>query len=431
MNFALTSPRIRLLVVISSCALAIVLSYFGFRNAIATYYLNLDTRAGYERAVALEPANARNWFLLGRSYLYDFEQPEPALAVQSLRKAVALDPYSAEALLDLAAAYDGQGDTANARQAFLAAQSVYPLSADVAWSYGNFLLRQGEQDAAFREIRKAVELEPKRSTEAFSRALRVQPDANVLLDKALPPSAAVYLPILHSLSDVGDLDNAQFVWNRLIALRQKVPMSEMFFFINGLIHQRRVADAVHAWDQAVSIMQNPPPPDPAGSLLWDGGFESSYTGGGFSWHFLPATSDVQISLDPSEKHSGERSLRILFNGHRNISFEDACHNIAPESGKRYLLSAWVKTQSLTSSEGVRLQIFVFTPTSTESVTTEDVHGTQPWKQVQLMWVAPPGAGFGTVCVKRKMSDMPESDIQGAAWLDDISLVPMNEDSPKP
>ncbi len=430
MNFALTSPRIRLLVVISSCALAIFLSYFGVRNAIATYYLNLDTRAGYERAVTLEPANARNWFLLGRSYLYDFEQPEPALAVQSLRKAVALDPYSAEALLDLAAAYDGQGDTGNARQAFLAAQSVYPVSADVAWSYGNFLLRQGKQDAAFREIRKAVELEPKRAAEAFSRALRVQPDANVLLDKAMPPSAAVYLPILLSLTDVGDLDKAQLVWNRLIALRQKVPMSEMFFFIDELIHQRRVAEAVHAWDEAVSIMQNPPPADPAGSLLWDGGFESGYTGGGFSWHFLPATSDVQISFDPSEKHSGERSLRILFNGHRNISFEDACHDIAPEPGKRYLLSAWVKTQSLTSSEGVRLQILVFTPPSTESVTTEDVHGTQPWKQVQLVWVAPPGAGFGKVCVKRKMSDMPESDIQGAAWLDDISLLPM-EDSPKP
>jgi tetratricopeptide (TPR) repeat protein len=431
MNFALTSPRIRLLIVISSCALAIFLSYFGVRNAIATHYLNLDTRAGYERAVALEPANARNWFLLGRSYLYDFEQPEPALAVQSLRKAVALDPYSAEALLDLAAAYDGQGDTANARQAFLAAQSVYPLSADVAWSYGNFLLRQGEQDAAFREIRKAVELEPKRGAEAFSRALRVQPDVNVLLDKAVPPSAAVYLPILLSLSEVGGLDNAQRVWNRLIALRQKVPMSEMIFFINELIHQRRVADAVHAWDQAVSIMQNPPPPDPAGSLLWDGGFESGYNGGGFSWHFLPATSDVQISLDTSEKHSGERSLRILFNGHRNISFEDACHDVAPEPGKRYLLSAWVKTQSLSSSEGVRLQISAFTPTSAESVTTEDVHGTQPWKQVQLVWAAPPGAGFARVCVKRKMSDMPESDIQGAAWLDDISLLPMNEDSPKP
>jgi hypothetical protein len=178
-------------------------------------------------------------------------------------------------------------------------------------------------------------------------------------------------------------------------------------------------------------MQNPPPPDPAGSLLWDGGFESGYAGGGFSWHFSPATSDVQISFDQSEKHSGERSLRILFNGHRNISFEDACHDIAPEPGKKYLLSAWVKTQSLTSSEGVRLQIFVFTATGTDRVTSEEVHGTQSWKQIQLAWVAPPGAGFGSVCVKRNMSDMPESDIQGAAWLDDISMAPVNQDSPKP
>jgi tetratricopeptide (TPR) repeat protein len=431
MDIALPNPRIRLFVVISACALAIFLGYFGVRNAISTYYLNLDTRAGYERAVTLEPASARNWFLLGRSYLYDFEQPEPVLAVESLRKAVALDPYSAEALLDLAAAYDGQGDIADARQAFLAAQRVYPLSADVAWSYGNFLLRQGEADAAFSEIRKAVELEPKRAAEAFSRALRVQPDANVLLDRAVPSSPAVYLPILLSLSNAGDLDNAQLVWTRLIALRQKVPISEIYFFINALIQQRRVPDAVHAWDQAVSIMQNPPPPDPPGSLLWDGGFESGYTGGGFSWHFIPATSDVQISLDQAEKHSGDRSLRILFNGHRNISFEDACHNIAPQPGQKYLLSAWVKTQSLTSSEGVRLQIFVFTATNTESAVTEEVHGTQPWQQLQMVWVAPPGAGFGSVCVKRKMSDMPESAIEGAAWFDDISMVPANADPEKP
>jgi len=431
MNFALTNPSLRLLIVVFSVVLAIFLSYFGIRNAVATYYLNLDTRAGYERAVALEPANARNWFLLGRSYLYDFEQPDTLLAVRSLRRAVALDPFSAEALLDLAAAYDGQRDTANASQAFLDAQRVYPLSADVAWSYGNFLLRQDQQDAAFGEIRKAVELEPKRADEAFSRALRAQPDANVVLDKAMPQSAAVYLPILHLLSNVGDLDNAQLVWRRLIAMQQREPMSEMFFFINELIHQRRVADATRAWSEAVSIMQNPPPPDPAGSLLWDGGFESGYAGGGFSWHFSPTTSDVQISFDQSEKHSGQRSLRILFNGHRNIGFEDVCHNIAPEPGKRYLLSAWVKTQSLTSSEGVRLQIFVFTPTNNETMTTEEIHGTQPWKQLQLAWVAPPGGGFGSVCVKRNMSDMPESDIQGAAWLDDVSMIPMNQDSPNP
>jgi len=359
------------------------------------------------------------------------EQPDPARATEALRKTVALDPYSAQALVDLATAYDGEGETARAREAFLAAQRVYPLSADVCWSYGNFLLRQGEQDAAFREIRKAVELEPKRAEEAFSRALRIQPDANILLDQAVPSATAAYLPILNSLSYTGDLNNAQLVWNRLIALHQQVPMSEMVRFIDQLVRQARIGDAARAWTQAVSIMRNPPPPDPADSLLWDGGFESGYAGGGFSWHFVPETNDVQISFNRSEKHSGEQSLRILFKGHRNLDFENACHNITPEAGKQYLLSAWVRTESLTSSEGVRLQISALANTKNQSVATEEVHGTQPWKQIQLLWVAPPGGISGSVCVRRFMSDMPESDIQGAAWIDDVSLVPVDEASPTP
>jgi len=431
MKFSLPSSRLRWAVLLFSGVLALLSSYLGLRNAFAAHYLELDTRAGYERAVGLEPENARNWYLLGRSYLYDIEQPDPARAIQALRKAVALDPYSAEALVDLATAYDGEGQTARARDAFLDAQRVYPLSADVCWSYGNFLLRQGEQDAAFREIRKAVELEPKRAEEAFSRALRIQPDANILLDQAVPSATAAYLPILNSLSYTGDLNNAQLVWNRLIALHQQVPMSEMVRFIDQLVRQARIGDAARAWTQAVSIMRNPPPPDPADSLLWDGGFESGYAGGGFSWHFVPETNDVQISFNRSEKHSGEQSLRILFKGHRNLDFENACHNITPEAGKQYLLSAWVRTESLTSSEGVRLQISALANTKNQSVATEEVHGTQPWKQIQLLWVAPPGGISGSVCVRRFMSDMPESDIQGAAWIDDVSLVPVDEASPTP
>jgi hypothetical protein len=334
-------------------------------------------------------------------------------------------------LLDLAIAYDSEGDTAQAREAYLTAQRVYPLSADVSWSYGNFLLRQGEQDAAFREIRKTVELDPKRAAEAFSRALLAQPDAAVVLGKAVPSTTTVYLAILHPLSAAGDLDNAQLVWDRLVSLHEKVQLRDVVSFFDGLLHQRRPAHAARMWSEAVSMMQDPPPPDPQGSLLWDGGFESGYVGGGFAWHFVPSTPNVQLSLDRSEKHSGEQSLRILFNGHENLSFEDGCHNITPEAGKPYLLTAWVKTQSLTSSEGVRLQIFVFTPTKNESVTTEEVHGTQDWKQISLSWTPPEGAAFGSVCMKRRMSDQPESDIQGAAWIDDVSLIPVNGAPAKP
>jgi Tetratricopeptide repeat len=426
MNLPLANPRARAAVLGASSLLALALGFFGVRNALAAHFRGLDTREGYERAVRLEPSESRNWYLLGRSYLYDLEQPDPARAIAALEKAVSLDPFSAEALLDVANAYEGEGDAAKARAAFAAAEKVYPLSAEVLWSYGNFLLRQGQRDQAFERIRKAVELDPKRGAEAFSRAIRFEPDADLVLDRALPSSAATYVPILYGLSDAGDLETAQLVWGRLVALGSKVPLGQVAYLFDALIRANRPADAARLWPQAVAIMENPPPPDPPGSLLWDGGFESGFSQGGFSWRFAPVSRDVQISFDRAQKRSGERSLRILFNGRENIDFEDACHAFVPEPGASYELSGWVRTQSLTSSEGVRLRIFAYSRAGKTIADTDEAHGTLPWTELRLRWTAPADSGFGRVCVKRNMSDMPGSDIQGAAWFDDVTLLPASE-----
>jgi len=428
MNSQRLNRRARVVLLICCSALAVFLGFFAVRNAVAAHYLGLDTRRGYEKAVGLEPHNPRNWYLLGRSYLYDLEQPDPVKAVSALRKSVELDPYSAEAMLDLAIAYDSEGHTSEARAALVSAERVYPLSADVAWSFGNFLLRQGEQEAAFAQLHKALELDPKRAAEAFSRAMRMQSDPNLVLDKVVPANADCYLPILRILSDAGEMETAQLVWARLIGLRHKVPLREAVPFFGALIHERRPDEAARLWPEAVAIMDNPPPADPAGSLLWDGGFESGFAGGGFSWLFTPANRNVQISFDRAEKHSGEQSLRVLFNGRENINFEDACHQFVPEPGQRYLLTAWVKTQSLTSSEGVRLQISAFTGPGVVATQSDEIHGTQPWTQLSLAWTAPEDSGFGRVCLRRKMSDMPGSDIQGAAWIDDVTMTPVSASS---
>ena len=425
MNFPLVNRRARVVLLVCCGALAVFLGFFAVRNAVAVHYLGLDTRDGYVRAVQLEPHNPRNWYLLGRSYLYDLERPDPVQAVSALRKSVELDPYSAEAMLDLAIAYDSEGDRSEARAALVSAQRVYPLSADVAWSFGNFLLRQGEQDAAFAQLRKALELDPKRAAEAFSRAMQMHSDANAVLDKVIPADAGCYLPILRILSDAGEMETAQLVWGRLIGLHQKVPLREAVPFFNALIHERRPDEAARRWPEAVAIMNNPPPTDPAGSLLWDGGFESGFAGGGFSWQFIPVNRNVQISFDGAEKHSGKQSLRVLFNGRENVNFEDACHQFVPEPGQSYLLTAWVKTQSLTSSEGVRLQISAFSGPGVVAAQSNEIHGTQPWTQLSLAWTAPQDSGFGRVCLRRKMSDMPGSDIQGAAWIDDVTMMPVS------
>src|SRR5437762_13553895 len=66
MILGLSSIAQRGLLVVASFAVALILSYFSIRNALAAHYAGLETPEGYERATRLEPANPRNWYLLGR-----------------------------------------------------------------------------------------------------------------------------------------------------------------------------------------------------------------------------------------------------------------------------------------------------------------------------------------------------------------------------
>src|SRR5204863_8654491 len=127
----------------------------------------------YDRATRLEPANPRNWYLLGRYWQYNLEDPDAARAIRSYLSALSLSPRSSHTWLDLAASYESEGNLPAARDAFLHAKKIYPLSPEVSWRYGNFLLLQRELEPAFAEMRHGVEADLGRGAEAFSRLLRV------------------------------------------------------------------------------------------------------------------------------------------------------------------------------------------------------------------------------------------------------------------
>jgi hypothetical protein len=90
--------------------------------------------------------------------------------------------------------------------------------------------------------------------------------------------------------------------------------------------------------------------------LWDGGFESSVTGGGFSWLLPEGFRGVQVGIDTQLKHSGNRSLRLIFEGKSNINFAGVCHYVPVQPSTAYRFSAWVKTRALTTDQGIRFQL---------------------------------------------------------------------------
>ena len=163
------------LIVLFSVLLGLWLSFSGIRAAIARNGAERDTANGLKLAVRLEPENPSYWYFLGRYQQYNLEQPNSALAIQSYQKAIALNPLATDAWLDLAMAYELDGKLDQARDAYLAAKKSYPGSAKVSWSYGNFLLRQGQQVQAYTELRRAIEADPRRGRIFTSLPLESQP----------------------------------------------------------------------------------------------------------------------------------------------------------------------------------------------------------------------------------------------------------------
>jgi hypothetical protein len=164
-------------------------------------------------------------------------------------------------------------------------------------------------------------------------------------------------------------------------------------------------------------------------VLWDGGFETGVIGGGFAWALAPSSPGVQVTIDSTEKHSGERSLRLGFDGRRNVNFSDVCHLAQVQPGTSYRLSAWVRTQGLTTDQGIRFRLEWAENSLNASRETSDVHGTQPWTQLAQSWTALANVRQVRVCVTRHPSDDLVSRIHGIAWIDDVALVPESSASP--
>jgi tetratricopeptide (TPR) repeat protein len=427
MIFRFASFVMRLTLLVAALALATALAYSSIRNARAVHQAGLGTPAGYLKATQLEPSNPLNWYLLGRYWQYNLEEPDPRRAIQAYRSSLSLDPRSANTWLDLAAAYESDGDISNTRDAFVRAARVYPISAEVAWRYGNFLLRQGELPQAFAEIRRALDVDPQRAAEAFSRAWRVDPDVQEILDKVLPANPAVYLDAIRELDSNEQLGSALIVWAHLVAIHPRLQITVVFPFTDALLQAHRISDARRVWDEALSLSDTPPAGDPPGSVLWDGGFETGVRGGGFAWFLAPASSGVQTSLDAAVKHSGKQSLRLGFDGKRNVNFADVCHVAEVQPGASYRFSAWLLTQSLTTTQGVRFRL----DSRAGSVETSDLQGTQPWTKIELPWTAGKDVHEVRICVCRNPSDDFNARIQGTAWVDDVALVPALPENARP
>lgn len=384
------------------------------------------------RAANLEPTNADYWHRLGSYEKWDFKHGDLRQAAVYYQRATEANPRSDTSWMELAAAYEALGQTAHARDAFEKAQSSHPISSEVAWRYGNFLLRQGDIFEAFAEIRRALVTDPNLTVVGVSECLKASKDLPRILTEVLPAENRYYLMALDYFLSQHQTDPALTVWDRLLGLKQTFEMAQVLPLINELIGQNHVENAQRVWRQALRAASWPQDEGGNSSLIFNGGFEHDLLNGGFDWREVPI-SGAAFSFDSSVVHSGTRALRITFDGGANLDFQNLRQFLVVDARRRYHFAAYLRTEAISTDSGIRFAIYDASRPAALQIITSDFVGTHPWSLVETELITGPETRLLTIVLQRVPTWKFDNKLRGTVWVDDVSLVPVlgnTKDSPR-
>ncbi|MDE3169230.1 MAG: tetratricopeptide repeat protein [Acidobacteriota bacterium] len=422
MDIALTNARHRTFVIAGCAVIAAVLIFQAIELWIENRWINSQNVSLVERGATLIPSDAAAWDNLGHLRQWKLAGSDLRGAIDAYRRALRQDPRSADYWMDLASAEEASGNAGEAAKAFVRAQAVYPDSAEVAFYYGNFLLRQADYGPGFAQLRRAVEEDPSLLPMAISRAWRATGSASQIVDRLLPPSTSAYLRAIDYFAGIHQCDAALSVWTGVAESRVGVAVSSTFPLLNELIAQDRSDDARRVWSQVASSEARPGHGE-SRSVLWNGDFVTDFADGGLGWRWTPMTG-VYVAFETAPSGDGARALRLDFNGGSNLDLEGPYQYVPVEPGQAYHFHALMRTDSITTESGPRFSITDPNHASAVDVVTNNFTGSHGWSPVDADFVVSPQTHFVVVRLIRPPSRLFDNKLSGTLWIADVSLVPM-------
>ena len=403
--------------------LLLVAGAFGFEAAkgwLAAHWADSPRSQDWFRAANLEPGNAEYWHRLGLFEQWDMERDDLQQALRYYQKAAEVNPRSDIYWMDLAGAYGMLGATSRAREAYEQAKLDHPVSPEVAWRYGSFLLRQNDASKAFAEFRVALMRDPKLETSAVAQSWKAGASPSLILNEILPAQSQYYLVALDFFLSQRQDAAALEIWSRLLDLKQPLEIQQAVPLVNDLIAQDRAQEARNVWQQALTATHSAADSKGDPSVLFNGGFEHDLVNGGFDWRETPVQG-ASFEIDTGVAHSGARSLRINFDGSANLDFAHLLQWVAVQPRSRYRFAAYLRTEGISTDSGVRFQVYDPHHPAVPQTLTAELTGTHPWSLVDAELTTGPETHLLAVVLRRVPSRKFDNKLQGTVWVDDVSL----------
>jgi len=407
--------RIPALIVIFSAY--VMLLWLVSRPVFAQIVLRSVSEKSVASAVLYDAGNATYHFVLGRLYYSRGDKAALNRAIQSYRNSLRISPLQGGCWLDLAKAYQTSGMIGEAEYAVKRATALLPSNPLVRWEAGVFSLINGDLEQSMDNLKAFLLLQPDRQEEVYDLVWKIPLDPRYILENLVPEEYPYYKQYLIYLISANRVNASGALWQRMKSL--EIESGVVVRYLDFLISGRYYREGELVWKDYLEGTNPEREPDEA-NMPRNGSFEYDILNGGFDWKVREAQG-VDVFIDKDVHMLGERSLGITFDGTANPGIVIASQVVRVLPKTHYELRANIKSDSLTTKNGVILAVEGHDCRSL-SKRSEVITGTNFWSEVGLKFNVPSECSAVLIKIQRDKSQKLDNRISGTAWIDGVTLV---------
>jgi len=374
---------------------------------------------------AVEQLLCRYFYLCANERLVEWAQqhswrgdPESIeRAVSAYEELLRRDPASPFRWADLGDALIQAGDEERARYCHDRAIALGPHSPPILLRAAHFYYRINEQVAALQLLERILRITREYDQLIFSLHNRMDTDTSDVLEFGMPRELEVvrsYFQYLLNRGEPTDLTQA-WDWMSAISLTNDRLLSPYLDFLLRIKHYNAALDTLAAYFRSRGERRQI-----EGNLLLNPGFEYEPLGTALDW-VIRASNQFETTREPDVFQTGSWSLRIRFNGTENVNYHHLTQRVVVEPGRHHF-RAQVRTDGVTTDQGVGFRIFAVDRTSSLNFETAPTVGTADWTAVETTFTVPRQTRLLEIQAFRRQSRKFDSKIDGTVWIDDVSLV---------
>lgn len=376
-----------------------------------------------QRSLRIDSQNPAGWLQYGRArMLFAPQAPDEARAAYA--RAISLDPFNPTLWNELADCYTVAGDTEGAEAALRRGIAAVPIDPDAVWRLANLLLLEGRNSEALPYLRQSAVLRPIYRGVVFQLAWKVLDSPERILRDVVPTGFDARFHYAQFLVGSKRLREAQAVWQELRKLGGSQLTAFAGNYSQALMSTGQAAEALRVWREASQDAGREE--EPGDSVVNNGDFEYEPLNLGLDWRLEPGAG-YGLALDDSVFHHAARSLRLTFDGTTNVDFHAAYQLVAVEPSTHYRFSAYLKTENLTTTNGVGFCLEPVDAPASEAVATctERRVGSNPWLLEAASLQTGPHVHSLRIGLRRDLSPKLDNRISGKVWVDQVALSPVH------